>query len=290
MRNKFVVCDLGAIETRVLGWVSGCRGIAEVFEKGLDPYIAFAVHLYKKPYDQITKHERQISKAAVLACGFMLSGGKEEINKDGDIIRTGLWGYANQTGVEMTKDEAHAAVATYRETYKEVVTCWANLQSAAIKAIKTGEQQSCHKVIFGAVKPKKLLYITLPSGRRLHYIRPELTYEEGWNGEERISITHEGNIQGTKKWDRIRTYAGKFCENIIQAAARDVLLNGMLLADQRGFDIVATTHDEIITVADENDAEHGLSQLRDCMISRPLWCADLPLAAEGFEDKIYRKN
>jgi DNA polymerase len=126
----------------------------------------------------------------------------------------------------------------------------------------------------------------------LHYIRPKIevtkTSDETFDGREWVNISYENIVIG-KTWGRVRTYGGKLLENIDQAISRDVLAHGMLLAKEKGFEICGSTHDEIISLVDI-DSSLGLTQLRDAMISRPTWCLDLPLKAEGFEDVIYRKG
>lgn len=286
----FIVRDLSAIEYCVLAYVSCDPEMARIIREKLDPYISFGSRLYNKPYDQITKQERQIAKSATLGCGYQLSGGREEKNKDGDIIKTGLWGYAANMGIEMSKEQAHEAVAAYREVYKSVKICWDSYQNAAIKAIQTGERQETNKVVFGAIKPNKLLYITLPSGRRLHYIRPQLEEEKQWDGGTRLKISHEGNIQNTKTWGRINTYGGKLTENIVQAIARDILLHGMLLADQAGVAICGHAHDEVIAIAEKQHAEKNAEILERCMTTCPPWARDLSLAADGYISQIYKKG
>lgn len=290
MSDIFIVKDASSIEYRVLAHVADDSEMKNVIDKNLDPYISFGARLYRKTYEDVTKQERQIAKSATLGCGYQLSGGREEKNKDGDTIKTGLWGYAANMGIDMSKEQAHDAVRIYRETYVGVTNCWQNLQNAAIKTIQTGERQTTNQVIFGAVKPNKLLYITLPSRRRLHYIRPQLEHEKTWSGDERISITHEGNLQGSKKWDRLKTYGGKLTENIVQAIARDLLLHAMLLADKAGLEICGHTHDEIIVIADEKDAGDVSTELEKCMTTRPFWAQDLPLAADGYTSQIYKKG
>lgn len=298
--KRFVVCDLSAIENIMLGWLSNCRDILSVFERKLDPYLDFGVRFYKRSYEDLAAEyddgdgntlPRQNAKPAVLGCGYGLGGGKLATNKHGDEIKTGLWGYAANMGIELEQDFCHEAVKVFRDSYPEVTQLWKKYEAAALAAIRTGEQQKVGPIVFGAVKPCRLLYIVLPSGRRLHYIRPKIevtkTSDETFDGREWVNISYENQVK--KSWMRVRTYGGKLCENIDQAVSRDILAHGMLRAKEMGFDICGTTHDEVITLVDHN-SHLGLTQLHAAMTERPNWAPDLPLAAAGFEDAIYRKG
>ena len=302
MAKKFVVCDLSSIETRLTGWVADCPGINHVFETGKDAYVDFAARMQRKAYEDcdpdfpgITKEEkaarkktRQDYKPPVLGCGYGLGGGKEAVDKNGDDIKTGLWGYSENMGIVLEQDFCQAAVDFYRREYPEVCTAWRSLETGAIAAVRDGLQHRTNHVTFGAVKPGKLLYITLPSGRRLHYIRPKLEMTERWDGEASCKLRYEGNIIGSH-WGPIWTWGGKILENIVQAISRDILAEGMLRAKEAGFTIVAHAHDEIISLEDVGGSR-GLKELRECMIVRPKWALDLPLDADGFEDDKYRKG
>jgi DNA polymerase len=286
----FVVCDLGAIENRVLGWISDCPEINNVFAQGRDPYLSFAVHLYKTPYETLLaeykagdKNKRQIAKPGSLGCGYQLSGGEEREDKNGDTIKTGLWGYAEAMHISMTQEEAHWAVETFRNTYHEVVALWRKTEKAALLAIESGMDYSTGRVVFRAL-PNKLLYLTLPSGRRLHYIRPQIETEEGWSSKK---LSYEGNLIG-KTWGRKRAYGGLWTENICQSIARDVLAAGMLRAKEAGFTLVGSTHDEIIALEDKNSSLN-LSLLKDMMTAPIDWAPGLLLDADGFTDEVYRK-
>jgi DNA polymerase bacteriophage-type len=296
--HKLVACDLAAIEHRVVGWVSGCDSILEIHRQGRDPYLDFAETLYKIPYKDMIylgkngehkckeeyKDIRQLSKPPVLGCGFGLSGGEESTNKDGDAILTGMMGYAkNQCGVDMPKELAHKAVGIYRSKHPEVPDFWYNLEEAAIDCIKTKRRIKLRKIVLDM--HGQAFRIQLPSGRFLHYIRPKIRKTE-FRGKDRDEITFEGI--GNHHWVRLGTYGGKLCENVVQAIARDILLNGMKNADKAGLKICGHTHDEILVLAKKSDSV--LDILRSSMIASPEWAKDLPLGAEGFETIRYRKG
>lgn len=310
---KFTVCDLNAIENRVLGWVARCKSILDVFAAGKCPYLSFAALLFGVPYeDLITIDEhgihkakdaeasimRQQAKPAVLGAGYRLGGGDEIQNKFGDTIKTGLWGYADGMGIKMPREDAHRAVKIFRDSYPEVVQLWYDLEEASFNAVRN--PGNVYKVgpvefqCFGA----KVLRILLPSGRGLHYIRPMIEMlpfgTDPRTGEPRLkkTLTYAGIDQETRQWTRVTTHGGKLTENIVQAISRDILLHAMFLADAQGFEICGHVHDEIISLRPDLPEHKGkdLIRLRECMIARPPWASDLPLNAEGYEGYFYKKG
>src|SRR5208282_473341 len=149
--KRLAVCDLGAIENRVLGWVAGEDKILQVFRDGKDPYLDFATRWFDIPYavleaaykkdDPDAVDKRQISKPAVLGCGYQQGGGDWGENKYGDKIKKGLWGYAEGMHCPMTKDQAHQAVAVFRGEYKMVVQLWYDAEDAIKRCLKTGSTE-----------------------------------------------------------------------------------------------------------------------------------------------------
>lgn len=294
--KKLVVCDLSAIENRGVGYVAECDAILKVFRDKLDPYIDFATRMYHLPYSEITKLMRQMAKPAVLGCGYQLSGGERLTKDNGEVYYTGLLAYARNMGIELTREEAHNSVDIFRSSYPEIADratgFWTRIEEACFAAVQYNE-----KTELGCLRIQclggKILRILLPSGRGLHYIRPKIELREidAKNGEtyEKESITFEGKDQKTHQWVRIPTYGGKLTENVVQAISRDILLNGMLLADKMRLPIVMTAHDEIVAEVDENDAT-ALDRLKEAMTTPPDWAKDFPLDAAGFETIHYKKE
>lgn len=289
--------DLNAIENRVLGWVSGCEKILGVFREGKCPYLSFATYMYDQDYETLKqeysagdKTKRTVAKPAVLGAGYMLSGGKEVENfKTGEIEKTGLWGYAASMGIEMSQEQAMYSVNTFRETFTEVVQTWWALDKAARGVIHDGRPRRVNKVVFDRSGP--YMRIRLPSGRYLHYLRPKLLNRKTPWGEMRLQITYEGIDQTTQKWCRISTHPGKIMENIVQAISRDLLANAIQLAhDKYGLEIILHVHDQIVTLAPEEESQDTLRKLNECLETRPSWASDLPLKSEGFTDTIFRKD
>lgn len=295
--KKLVIADLNAIEARVIGWLSDCKPLLKVFEDKKCPYIDFATGIYRKNYADVTRQERATCKPAVLGCGFQMGGGEEIITADGDKIRTGLLGYAEAYGVDMSREEAIAAVDLYRNKYKEVVDYWWTLERASIAAVRGHGPQTVRFVTFEATG-KSVLRVLLPSGRHLTYLQPEVqevefTTKDKKTGGDRTfkkdELSYMGLDQKTRQWVRMPTRGGHLTENFCQAVARDILLHGMTLADERGFEVVAHVHDEIVAQVPEN-GRLGHQDLVDCMKSVPTWATGLPLDAEGFDTQSYRKG
>lgn len=304
--HRFFAADLNAIENRVLGWLFDCQSILDVFRQNRCPYLSFAVSMYKQPYEELLheykalkiKAKRQNAKPAVLGGGYMLGGGDEVENQNGDIVKTGLWGYAEAMGVKMTREEAHAAVRVFREAYPEVVQGWRNLKEAAFDCVRDRTTIRVGPVVFKG--EKGLMRVRLPSGRVLHYLYPRIEdvkrvfkntlpdgtvqFEPRWVP----SLSYEGVDQKTKKWGRTHTHGGKLTENLVQAIARDVLAVGLMRAKRKGFDIVLHVHDEIVCEV-PNSSKLTIGDLCEAMAAPISWAPDLPLAAEGHISMIYKK-
>jgi DNA polymerase bacteriophage-type len=304
--KKLVVADLASIETRVLAWLSKCDTLLNVFKLGQDPYIDFASDLYSTPYSDVTKEQRQISKPAVLGCGYMLSGGEWRMDCcgkfqfklewvkpvdvcsckiKGDAFKSGLWGYAENMGVAMEQQQAKDAVSAYRAKYSEVVDLWYSLENTIVEVLSFGGTvfDRVSSIPFWCV-PGKVLIARLPSGRRLHWLNPKVVPGRGL----RSKVTHYAHT--IKGWRTESLYGGLLTENLVQAISRDVLAEGMLRADKTGFEIVGHTHDEIIALDSCNNAEgRMLGELIHNMTLPMPWAPDLPLAAEGYEAEIYKK-
>lgn len=260
---KFVIVDLNAIENRVLGWMAKSESILEVFRKGRCPYLSFCLTLFSEElanlgvwcYEEIDalykqgvpiiKDFRQKGKPPILGAGYRLGGGDEEETKDGDIIRTGLWGYAQNMGVELTREEAHNAVSIWRAANPEVAGyvkdgdqwptggLWRDLEHAAFETMKTGEPIEAGRAVFQAFGPRadrKMLRITLPSGRGLHYIRPKIEMIP-FMGRDKKTLTYEGIDLKTHKWGRIKTQGGKITENCLTGDTRVYTNNGFKRLD-----------------------------------------------------------
>lgn len=295
------VSDLSSIETCVIAWLAGCVRLLKVIRSGKDPYKDFAVILYRKlfaeigtaeyeeAYASITKAERNNSKPPVLGAGYRLSGGKLVEGK-----RTGLWGYAEAMGIDLTQQQSIEAVEAYRSGYFEVPELWYAIEKAVAECLGSGQTQTVNGLLkFSYNKP--FLVVTLPSGRNLYYYKPLMVESEQISPRTgkpyiRRSITYMGQHQKTKKWCRIESHGGKLAENFVQAIARDVLKFGMFETDDEGFDLIGTVHDEEIALEDIDDTEHTDKLLGDCMTRPLLWAPGLPLGFGSWQGDFYKKD
>lgn len=279
--------DLGAIENRVLGWVCGEEKILSVFREGRCPYVDFATFLFKQSYEELyaeykagDKNKRTLAKPAVLGAGYGLSPGYEyEDEATGEMLATGLRGYARGMGIEMTQEQCKESIDVFRGTYTEVPNYWKEIEAAAIKCVKTHRPHVAGPIKFSMQQP--FLVMHLPSGRNLYYLRPKVGPAMMPWGDVTDALTYEGVEGKSVNSSRIQTYYGKLVENAVQALARDILLYGMDLADQKGLDIFMHVHDQILIMAPKDKAENHLKILIDCMETSPEWCRDLPLKSEG---------
>jgi DNA polymerase bacteriophage-type len=322
--KRFNVCDLNAIETRVAAWVAQCKPLLDVFAQKRDPYLDFANKMYGVPYEKLAadlkskdpaikaaaKLMRQIAKPGVLGAVYRLGAGGWGRDKNGDRIKTGLWGYAEGMGVDMTLEQAKQVVKIFREAYKEIVDTWTTLENA-VKDVLQGTQTIRYVGPDNLIKIDKLtvggrdpiLRIHLPSGRKLHYLDAAMRMTEmpwmrkfiGEDGKEyevpdqRLSFTYYGKDQSTDQWVMIKSHGGKIFENIVQAIARDVLADKLLRFEDKGLIVVGHVHDEGICLTDDNPFAPGVLEMEQIMNEPVLWALTLPLGSDGFEDHFYHK-
>ena len=263
---KFIVADFSAIEARVLAWLAGERWRQEVFESGGDIYCASASQMFKVPVEKhgVNGHLRQKGKIAELALGY---GGSVGALKAMGALDMGL-----------TEDELQPLVTAWRNSNPNIVKFWWEIDRAAMNAVKyhiNGEVDS-----IGFCYQSGMLFITLPSGRRLSYVKPKL----GTNQFGSECITYEG-IGSTKKWERLETYGPKLVENIVQATARDILCYAMRTLSHCF--ITMHIHDELVI---EADPRMSLEAVCEQMGRTPSWAEGLKLRADGYETPFYKKD
>lgn len=263
---KFIVADFSAIEARVIAWLAGEKWRDEVFKNGGDIYCASATQMFGVPVEKhgINGHLRQKGKIAELALGY---GGSVGALKSMGALE-----------MCMSEDELKPLVDAWREANPNIVNLWYEVDRAVIKTIKERITTTvkCLKISYKS----GMLFITLPSGRELVYVKPRI-------GENRFgseSITYEG-IGSTKKWERIESYGAKLVENCIQAIARDILFYAMKTLSHCF--IVATVHDEIIIEADRRMSVEAVCEQ---MSRTPPWAKGLLLKADGYECEFYKKE
>lgn len=294
--KKLVVADLSSIELVVIAWLTNCKFWLDVVHSGKDAYKAFAEQWLKVPYEEVEKWQRSLCKPPALGCGYRMGPGREVLNtKTKDYEKTGLWGYAANMAVEMSKEQCKEAVKIYRALSPEVVQSWYDLQSAAMECVMTKEPQRVGMLYFDYKRP--FLRMRLPSGRYIHYCAPriemvEIEYENE-DGEivkeKKKGLTYERLSQTSKKWVRRANHGGRFIEQAVQGIARDILQVGLTAADKAGFEVVGHYHDEILTLVDR-DGPLGLEELIDCMTTMPGWAKTMMVGAAGYESLFYKKD
>ena len=274
--KKLVVSDFAQVESRLLGWFSGCKRLNAVFAEDRDPYRDFASVLFGIPEDQVTKDQRDWSKPPSLGCGYQLSGS----GRDGT---GGLVKYAADMGVDMSADEGNRCVGIWRATYPEVPQMWKWLNNALIACVRTGNSYSGYGVTIR--RDTQFLMIDLPTGRTLYYFHPSI--EQG--DSERPSVNYQGLNQYTRQWRSVQTYGGKVTENICQATGRDLLAIALMVMAAHGEEVVGHVHDEGVELVDEARAEALLAWTIGIMSQAPASMPGLILKAEGYISTRFKK-
>ena len=264
--RKFIVADFSAIEARVIAWLAGEQWRQEVFAEGKDIYCASASQMFGVPVEKhgVNGHLRQKGKIAELALGY---GGSVGALKAMGALEMGL-----------AEDELQPLVNAWRQANPKIVQFWWAVDRAVKEAIRHRTTTSTHGITFTC--QNGMLFITLPSGRRLAYVKPRLG-QNRFGGE---SVTYEGT-GNTKRWERLESYGPKFVENIVQATARDILCYAMNTL--RCCDIVMHIHDEVVI---EADRRMSLDAVCEQMGRTPPWAKGLLLRADGYETDFYKKD
>lgn len=270
--SRFIIADFSAIEARVIAWLAGEKWRMDVFNSHGKIYEASASQMFKVPLEEIHKGSplRQKGKIAELALGY---GGSK-----GALISMGA------LNMGLTEDELPELVAAWRKSNPNIVKLWWDIENAAISAVKEMETVNMQYGLKFSYR-SGILFITLPSGRSLAYIRPRIEIDERFGKDK---LTYEGIEPNTRKWGRVDTYGGKLTENIIQAIARDCLAESMLSLDDRGYKIAFHVHDEVVLDVPNNFG--SLEEVEDIMGMDISWAPGLPLRAEAFESNYYKKD
>lgn len=265
---RFIVSDFSAIEARVMGYLAGEGWVMEEFRGAGKIYEQTASKMFHIPIEEITKGSpyRVRGKVASLACQY---GGAE-----GALISMGALNFVEE-------EELKGLVQSWRTANPHIVNYWYEIDGAVKAAVK--ERKMTKVGMVTVYYQSGMLKIALPSGRVLSYVRPRMTVNRF--GSE--SVSYEG-VGTNRKWTRIESYGAKFCENIVQATARDVLAEAMLRLEKKGFDIVCHIHDEVVLEVPEGTS--SVEEVNEIMAVCPDWCEGLPLKAAGFESPFYKKD
>lgn len=264
--RKFIVADFSAIEARVIAWFAGERWRLKVFEDGGDIYCASASQMFHVPVEKhgVNGHLRQKGKIAELALGY---GGSVGALKSMGALEMGL-----------AEEELQPLVDAWRSSNPMITQFWWDVDRAVKDCIRQRVPTETHGLRFDY--RSAMLFITLPSGRRLAYVKPRIG-ENQFGGE---SVTYMG-VSGTKKWEQLESYGPKFVENIVQGTARDILCYAMQTL--KNCSIVAHVHDEIII---EADRRMSVAAVCEQMGRTPPWAKGLKLRADGYECEFYQKD
>lgn len=266
---RFIISDYSAIEARVLAWLAGEEWRLQVFETHGKIYEASASAMFHVPIEEITKTSplRQKGKISELALGY---GGAVGALTSMGALKMGL-----------TEEELPGLVSTWRSANPHITAFWWAVDEAAITAVRDKKPSKVGRVSFEY--KSGILFVTLPSGRKLSYVKPRMML----NKFGREGLTYEG-IGESKKWMRLETYGPKLVENIVQAASRDILAEAMLRLEKEGFDIVCHVHDEV--VLEVPDGKSSVEEVNEIMAVNPVWTEGFPLKAAGFESPFYKKD
>lgn len=264
--HKFIVCDFSAIEARVLSFLAGEKWRLDVFENNGDIYCASASAMFHVPVEKhgVNSHLRQKGKIAELALGY---GGSTGALKAMGALDMGL-----------TEDELQPLVDSWRSSNPNITKLWWDVDRTVKEAVRLRTHTKTHGIKF--YYQKGMLFIELPCGRRLSYVKPKIEPNQ-FGGE---SVTYEGT-GNTKKWERIESYGPKFVENIIQAISRDILAYAMKTL--RHCFICGHVHDELII---ESSMGVSLDAVCEQMGRTPPWIKGLALRADGYETMFYKKD
>jgi DNA polymerase len=289
-----------------------------VFREGRDAYLDLASKMFGIPYDRLwddykgkngkerqiaAKQMRQVAKPGVLGAVYRLGGGGWGYNKDGDKVKTGLFGYADAMGVELSQEQAQMVVRVFRETYPEIPAFWRILEDAVAdvmrgtNTVRRVGPSGCVVIDkIGIENRDSLMRILLPSGRRLHYLDARLENTlMPWKTETgenvyREALVYAGTNQQTKQWDTwVTSHGGKLLENITQAVSRDVLAVKLLDFEAHDMPIVAHVHDEGVALVPDDAFSPEAEDMVEIMSQPVSWAPGLLLGADGFSSPFYHK-
>lgn len=266
---RFIVADFSAIEARVLAWLSGEQWRLDVFATHGKIYEASASAMFGVPIEEITKGSplRQKGKIAELALGY---GGAVGALTSMGALAMGL-----------SEEELPGLVSTWRNANPHITQFWWDVDEAAMRAVREKKETQVGLIRFQYASG--ILFAMLPSGRKLAYVKPRM----GVNKYGRDGLTYEG-VGENKKWERMDTYGPKLVENIVQGTSRDILAEAMMRLKKAGFSIVFHVHDEAVLEVPEG--ESSVEEVCRIMAEPPSWVHGLPLRADGYECRFYKKD
>lgn len=272
--KKLIAADFSAIEARVLFWLANCVKGVKLYEAGEDTYCYMAGDIYGYPVNKKNHpDERQLGKQAILGCGYGM--GKDK-------FRDTCLGY----NMDVSKEMSEKAVGTYRTTFWEVPQFWRDLETAAVQAVRNpGQVFSVRKISYK--RQGRFLFCRLPSGRLIAYYKPHFRWAKTSWGEDKLALHYWGVNSQTRKFEPISTYGGKLTENVVQAVARCLMSDAMIRAEDRGYNIIMSVHDELVSEVDKDFG--SVKEFEQIMSELPAWAEGCPVDAEGWEGIRFKK-
>lgn len=259
--HRLMFADYSAIEARVLAWVAGQNDLVETFRKGGDVYKEMASAIYNVDVEAVTDGQRQVGKMAILGCGYGM-GGKRFAEQCASM------------GIKVDEDEAKRIVSVYREKNNRIAQYWRDVEQDFVDMVKEAGR-------VGTVG------LPLPSGRSLTYHNPRIIQRETPWGAMRDTAQVDTLNSVTRQWVSQIIWGGLLTENVVQATARDLMATAMMALEVKGYNVILSVHDEIISEVPDNFG--SLDEMIDIMTRVPAWAKGCPINAEGKEGKRYRK-
>lgn len=272
--HELFVADFSRIEVAVLWWLSENKPGLKILKAGMDPYKYMAAANTGKNYLDIPDEgdERQLGKAQILGAGFGMGATK---------FQKTAW---DMYRLKLSEEQSKTAIDNYRRIHSAVPILWKACENAAINAVESGE------IFFAGYcqffKKDKFLWVELPSGRRLAYKDPQISWRESEYGP-RKTLELWGVNSKTKKWALERTWGGILTENIVQAVARDLLMQGILRLEKAGYKVLLTVHDEVL--CEKPLGTGDLKEFTRILCQDPKWGNGIPIEAKGWKGPRYRK-
>lgn len=263
---KFIISDFSAIEARVVAWLCNEKWRLDVFRTHGKIYEASASMMFNIPIEEITKELRTKGKIAELALGY--GGAVNALERMG----------GGQMGLSI--DDMVSIVKLWRRTSPNIRNFWYNIEKVVKRVVKTRRPEAFMRLII-YIKGG-ILFIQLPSGRRLAYLEPHLDSDE--------QLLYKGVNQINHTWGNITTWGGKLTENLVQAIARDCLADAMLRLDTKGYKICMHVHDEVVIEVPDNNDQDYIQTIDKIMAEEIPWAKGLPLKAASFEAYYYMKD
>lgn len=271
-----LICsDYSSVEARGTFWLTDDFDALNILRAGKDIYKEMAAQVFGVKYDQVTKYQRFLGKQAILGLGYQMGAER--------YVRT-----CADYGVEITLELAERIVTTYRKTHYKVTKFWKQIEEAAKRSVTIPNiEVKLGKLTF--ITENDFLKIRLPSGRCVHYYKPQV--EELWSKRFenwRMKLTFMGIDTYSKQYMRLSTYGGMLTENVIQALCRDILCEAMIRLDASGVYIpILTIHDEI--VSEVKKGQGSVEQYNEILSELPWWAGGFPIEAEGWVGPVYHK-